>query len=116
MSFEHGIEYTATAADNGVMNSGFPARGSMFITPAGYKPMGPVSVFCTNRQECVAVDPVTGPMFFYCQRSLPRREGMVAASLDEANGLHRFRVALLGGEPAMFLGCLGYVDAAVPEK
>jgi len=55
-------------------------------------------------------------MFFYCQRSLPRREGMVAASLDEANGLHRFRVALLGGEPAMFLGCLGYVDAAVPEK
>ena len=60
MSFEHGIEYTATAADNGVMNSGFPARGSMFITPPGCKPMGPVSVFCTNRQECVVVDPVTG--------------------------------------------------------
>ena len=32
-------------------------------------------------------------------------------SLDEANGLHRFRVALLGGEPALFACYLGYIEA-----
>ena len=32
-------------------------------------------------------------------------------SLDEASGLHRFRVALLGGEPAMFVCYLGYFEA-----
>ena len=32
-------------------------------------------------------------------------------SLDDANGLHRFRVALLGGEPAMFVCYLGYLEA-----
>jgi hypothetical protein len=41
------------------------------------------------------------------------RAGMV--SLDEANRPHRFRVALLGGEPAMFVGYLGYVGAADEE-
>ena len=41
------------------------------------------------------------------------RAGMV--SLDEANRPHRFRVALLRGEPAMFVGYLGYVGAADEE-
>ena len=41
------------------------------------------------------------------------RAGIV--SLDEANRPHRFRVALLGGEPAMFVGYLGYVGAADEE-
>ena len=36
-------------------------------------------------------------------------------SPGEANGLHCFRVALLGGEPAMFVGYLGYVGAADEE-
>ena len=36
-------------------------------------------------------------------------------SLDEANRPHRFRVALLGGEPAMFVCWLGCVDAPDEE-
>jgi hypothetical protein len=50
----------------------------------------------------------------FTSRHVHNRESMVAASIDKASepkALHRFRVALLGGEPAMFVCYLGYFEA-----